>query len=199
MANHILPDKPEFNSAVRLIETEDPVHADIVNPLVRTLLLNEVHLFNRIEAMQKLLDNMATDNTYGGTALSSEATVTDAAAEFAVIRKTSSTAQELQLFTKTVEMRKGSYGFIIRMKVSNNIDANPLVRITISSNGQILEQRTVTSRKFISANKYQALGFNVDVEGPVTVNAVLLKNSANLVLSVDYIMFQPAQPTFSAL
>ena len=41
MANVIIPDAPEFSEILRIIETKDLVHADVVNPLFRTLLCED--------------------------------------------------------------------------------------------------------------------------------------------------------------
>lgn len=65
MANVIIPDAPEFSEILRIIETKDLVHADVVNPLFRTLLLNTVYLNKRVTEMKERIETLATDNTYG--------------------------------------------------------------------------------------------------------------------------------------
>ena len=63
MANFIIPDSPEFSEDLRIIETKDLVHADVVNPLFRTLLLNTVYLNKRVTEMKERIETLATDNT----------------------------------------------------------------------------------------------------------------------------------------
>lgn len=87
MANVVIPDSIEFSEILRIIETKDLVHADVVNPLFKTLLLNTVYLNRHMTEMFERIETLATDNTYGGTELSAEATVTDANAQFAVIKR----------------------------------------------------------------------------------------------------------------
>ena len=91
MANVVIPENPEFNEALRIIETKDLVHADVVNPMFRTLLLNTIYLERRVAKMIERIDTLAIDNTYGGPELSADANIVDASAQFSVIRKTSST------------------------------------------------------------------------------------------------------------
>ena len=98
MANVVIPDSIEFSEILRIIETKDLVHADVINPLFKTLLLNTVYLNRHITEMLERIETLATDNTYGGIELSAEATVTDANAQFTVIKKTSSTASTQILF-----------------------------------------------------------------------------------------------------
>ena len=66
MANVVIPENPEFNEALRIIETKDLVHADVVNPMFRTLLLNTIYLERRVAKMIERIDTLAIDNTYGG-------------------------------------------------------------------------------------------------------------------------------------
>ena len=87
MANVVIPENPEFNEALRIIETKDLVHADVVNPMFRTLLLNTVYLERRVAKMIERIDTLAIDNTYGGPELSADANIVDASAQFSVIRK----------------------------------------------------------------------------------------------------------------
>ena len=193
MANVIIPDAPEFSEILRIIETKDLVHADVVNPLFRTLLLNTVYLKERIETL-------ATDNTYGGTDLSAEATVTDGSAQFNVIRKTSSTASAQTLFSKSVEgLRKGLYSLLIRLKASSITDGNGLIELKVTSGGTVLETRTITSQMFEKSNTFQTFGLNIDLLDTATITATLLKNSANIAVSVDYVMLQPAQTAITSL
>ena len=110
MANVVIPENPEFNEALRIIETKDLVHADVVNPMFRTLLLNTIYLERRVAKMIERIDTLAIDNTYGGPELSADANIVDASAQFSVIRKTSSTASVQTLFQKAIDsLRKGLY------------------------------------------------------------------------------------------
>lgn len=112
MANVVIPENPEFNEALRIIETKDLVHADVVNPMFRTLLLNTIYLERRVAKMIERIDTLAIDNTYGGPELSADANIVDASAQFSVIRKTSSTASVQTLFQKAIDsLRKGLYMF----------------------------------------------------------------------------------------
>ena len=42
-------------------------------------------------------------------------------------------------------------------------------------------------------------GLNVELNDTVTITARLLKNSANITVSVDYVMLQPAQTAITSL
>ena len=61
MANIVIPDNPSYSEVVPIIETTDPVHADIVNPVFKRLLINEAYLNRRIMELQKLIDKAASD------------------------------------------------------------------------------------------------------------------------------------------
>lgn len=200
MANVIIPDAPEFSEVLRIIETKDLVHADVVNPLFRTLLLNTVYLNKQVTEMKERIETLATDNTYGGTDLSAEATVTDGCAQFNVIRKTSSTASAQTLFSKSVEgLRKGLYSLLIRLKASSITDGNGLIELKATSGGTVIETRTITSQMFEKSNTFQTFGLNIDLLDTATITATLLKNSANIAVSVDYVMLQPAQTAITSL
>lgn len=200
MANVIIPDAPEFSEVLRIIETKDLVHADVVNPLFRTLLLNTVYLNKQVTEMKERIETLATDNTYGGTDLSAEATVTDGSAQFNVIRKTSSTASTQTLFSKSVEgLRKGLYSLLIRLKASSITDGKGLIELKVTSGGTVLETRTITSQMFEKSNTFQTFGLNIDLLDTATITATLLKNSANIAVSVDYVMLQPAQTAITSL
>ncbi len=200
MANVQVPDNPEYSELLRIIETNDLVHADIINPPLKTLLLNTAYLYRRYQELLESINKMATDNTYGGEDLSAEATVEDSAAQFTVLQKTSSTAQDTNLFSKPINgLRKGLYSLLIRLKASANTDGNGLVKIQVSEGGSVIETRTITAKMFEAANKYQIFGMNVDLSDSATITAVLLMNSANITVSIDYIMLQPAQTAITSL
>ena len=163
MANVVIPDSIEFSEILRIIETKDLVHADVVNPLFKTLLLNTVYLNRHMTEMLERIETLATDNTYGGTELSAEATVTDANAQFAVIKKTSSTASTQILFSKPIEkLRKGLYSLLLRLKVTSITDSNGLIELKVTSGGTVLETRTITAQMFEKAGTFQTFGLNVE-------------------------------------
>ena len=204
MANVVIPENPEFNEALRIIETKDLVHADVVNPMFRTLLLNTIYLERRVAKMIERIDTLAIDNTYGGPELSADANIVDASAQFSVIRKTSSTASVQTLFQKAIDsLRKGLYSLLIRVKVNSNSNNGGLIELNVTSGGAILETRTITAnmfeKNFERAGVYQTFGLNVELNDTVTITARLLKNSANITVSVDYVMLQPAQTAITSL
>lgn len=200
MANVVIPENPEFNEALRIIETKDLVHADVVNPMFRTLLLNTIYLERRVAKMIERIDTLAIDNTYGGPELSADANIVDASAQFSVIRKTSSTASVQTLFQKAIDsLRKGLYSLLIRVKVNSNSNNGGLIELNVTSGGAILETRTITANMFERAGIYQTFGLNVELNDTVTITARLLKNSANITVSVDYVMLQPAQTAITSL
>ena len=196
MANVVIPENPEFNEALRIIETEDLVHANVVNPMFRTLLLNTIYLERRVAKMTERIDTLAIDNTYGGPELSADANIVDASAQFSVIR----TASVQTLFQKAIDgLRKGLYSLLIRVKVSSNSNNGRLIELNVTSGGAILETRTITANMFERAGVYQTFGLNVELNDTVTITARLLKNSANITVSVDYVMLQPAQTAITSL
>lgn len=200
MANIVIPDNPSYSEVVPIIETTDPVHADIVNPVFKRLLINEAYLNRKIMELQKRIDKAASDNIWGGTNLSSAATIGDSAAQYTVIRKTSSAIQEQSLFSVPVSgIRKGLYSLLIRLKASQNTDGNGLVGLKVSSGGVMQKQRTIIAQMFKSANTYQTFGMNVELDDSATISAALLKNSANITISIDYVILQSAQTAITSL
>ena len=177
MANVVIPENPEFNEALRIIETKDLVHADVVNPMFRTLLLNTIYLERRVAKMIERIDTLAIDNTYGGPELSADANIVDASAQFSVIRKTSSTASVQTLFQKAIDsLRKGLYSLLIRVKVNSNSNNGGLIELNVTSGGAILETRIITANMFERAGVYQTFGLNVELNDTVTITARFLKN-----------------------
>ncbi len=61
-----------------------------------------------------------------------------------------------------------------------------------------METRTITANMFESSN-FIMFGLNVELNDTVTITARLLKNSANITVSVDYVMLQPAQTAITSL
>ena len=161
---------------------------------------NVFSAYIRSREMLERIETLATDNTYGGTELSAEATVTDANAQFAVIKKTSSTASTQILFSKPIEkLRKGLYSLLLRLKVTSITDSNGLIELKVTSGGTVLETRTITAQMFEKAGTFQTFGLNVELSDTATITATLLKNSANITVSVDYVMLQPAQTAITSL
>lgn len=195
MANVPIPENPEYSEIMRIIETTDLVHADIINPPLKTLILNTAYLHRRYQEIVDSMEAMAPGYIYGGADLSQEATVIDNSAEFPVLRKVSSTAANTALFSKQINLRKGLYSLLIRLKVSGNTDGNGLVKLQAGS-----EVRTITAKMFEKAGAYQTFGMNVEcATDSLSVSVTLLKNSANITVSVDYIMLQPAQTAITSL
>lgn len=200
MANVVIPDSIEFSEILRIIETKDLVHADVINPLFKTLLLNTVYLNRHMTEMLEKIETLATDNTYGGTDLSADATATDAAAQFKVVQKTSSTVAAQLIFSKSVEgLRKGLYSLLLRLKTTSITDSNALIELKVTSGGNVLETRTMTAQMFEKTGTFQTFGFNVELSDTATITATLLKNSANITVTVDYVMLQPAQTAITSL
>ena len=52
---------------------------------------------------------------------------------------------------------------------------------------------------FEKSNTFQTFGLNIDLLDTATITATLLKNSANIAVSVDYVMLQPAQTAITSL
>ena len=52
---------------------------------------------------------------------------------------------------------------------------------------------------FERAGIFQTFGLNVELNDTVTITAKMLKNSANITVSVDYVMLQPAQTAITSL
>jgi len=65
----------------------------------------------------------------GGTALSSSATITDSAAQYKVISK--STGSTGEIFSKSVTLPKGLYSVMIRMKISAITSTASIFKLTI--------------------------------------------------------------------
>ena len=76
---------------------------------------------------------------------------------------------------------------MIRVKVNSNSNNGGLIELNVTSGGAILETRTITANMFERAGVYQTFGLNVELNDTVTITARLLKNSANITVSVDYV------------
>ena len=57
----------------------------------------------------------------------------------------------------------------------------------------------MAANMFERAGVYQTFGLNVELNDTATITARLLKNSANITVSVDYVMLQPAQTAITSL
>lgn len=51
MANYDVPENPAYSEEIRRIETSDPIHADVVNPMISQLLNNEAYLKNKLDVV----------------------------------------------------------------------------------------------------------------------------------------------------
>ena len=200
MANIVIPDNPSYSEVVPIIETTDPVHADIVNPVFKRLLINEAYLNRKIMELQKLIDKAASDNIWGGTNLSSAATIGDSAAQYTVIRKTSSAIQEQSLFSVPVSgIRKGLYSILVRLKANQNLNGNGLIELKVTSGGTVQKKRTIMARMFGKADTFQTFGMNAEMDDSAVISAILLKNSDNITVSIDYVILQSAQTAITSL
>lgn len=200
MANIVIPDNPSYSEVVPIIETTDPVHADIVNPVFKRLLINEAYLNRKIMELQKLIDKVASDNIWGGVNLSSAATIADSAAQYTVIRKTSSATQEQSLFSVPVSgIRKGLYSILVRLKANQNLNGNGLIELKVTSGGTVQKKRTIMARMFGKADTFQTFGMNAEMDDSAVISAILLKNSDNITVSIDYVILQSAQTAITSL
>ena len=59
MANVPIPENPEYSEIMRIIETTDLVHADIINPPLKTLILNTAYLYRRYQEIVDSMEAMA--------------------------------------------------------------------------------------------------------------------------------------------
>lgn len=200
MANIVIPDNPSYSEVVPIIETTDPVHADIVNPVFKRFLINEAYLNRKIMELQKLIDKAASDNIWGGVNLSSAATIADSAAQYTVIRKTSSATQEQSLFSVPVSgIRKGLYSILVRLKANQNLNGNGLIELKVTSGGTVQKKRTIMARMFGKADTFQTFGMNAEMDDSAVISAILLKNSDNITVSIDYVILQSAQTAITSL
>lgn len=85
------------------------------------------------------------------------------------------------------------------MKVTSITNSNGLIELKVTSGGTVLETRTITAQMFEKAGTFQTFGLNVELSDTATITATLLKNSANITVSVDYVMLQPAQTAITSL
>lgn len=69
MANHIIPEDPQYNNALRKLEETDLAHPDTFNPLYARLLENEEYLYRHGQEIEDTIMNRVTD-TLGALATS---------------------------------------------------------------------------------------------------------------------------------
>lgn len=132
---------------------------------------------------------------YGGTDLSPDATLTDDNAQYKVISKTLDSDSIGSVFSKLIDVPKGLYSVMIRMKV-NNIASNEnaftlSIRNSDSANTGI--SRYIKPNMFNSADTYKTLGVVVEnITGKLNVTLTINRAIGNTKVSVDYIAIAPA-------
>lgn len=127
---------------------------------------------------------------YGGTTLSSSATVTDSAAQYKVISR--STGSTGDIFTKSVTLPKGLYSVMIRMKVSTISSSSNVFKLTIVD-GSTTTTKYIRPSMFKTANGYTTLGTAVEnTSGTLKVTLSISTALANQTTCVDYLAITPA-------
>lgn len=205
MANFIIPDEPAFSDTVRKVETTDPVHADIVNPVFEALLLNSVYLYKRCKNLETELEKAKTGITYGGNELSSDANIEDDKAQYPVIQKTLSNEVQ-ELFHMTRKLPQGIYAIMLRAKVSDNTPTESIISIKAKTNndsGTLIKEVQIKPNMFIENNKFQTVGFLLDFDvnknDELFISASLLAGTSAVTVSIDYILLSPAYTAVSSM
>lgn len=127
---------------------------------------------------------------YGGTTLSSSATVTDSAAQYKVISR--STGSTGDIFTKSVTLPKGLYSVMIRMKVSTISSSSNVFKLTIVD-GSTTTTKYIRPSMFKTANGYTTLGTAVEnTSGTLRVTLSIYNTLSNQTVCVDYLAITPA-------
>jgi hypothetical protein len=127
---------------------------------------------------------------YGGTTLSSSATVTDSAAQYKVISR--STGSTGDIFTKSATLPKGLYSVMIRMKVSTISSSSNVFKLTIVD-GSTTTTKYIRPSMFKTANGYTTLGTAVEnTSGTLRVTLSIYNTLSNQTVCVDYLAITPA-------
>lgn len=143
----------------------------------------------------------------GGNALSSEANVNDEDAEYLALNKNSSSVSDVQLFSKSLSVKIGTYSVMIRMKVSDISKTDSIISVKIrkgSASGELIKEIRISPNMFDSNNKYKILGTIVDF-GEVKkgtkmhIEASILKTTITETVTVDYMLVNPAYTSVSAV
>lgn len=127
---------------------------------------------------------------YGGTTLSSSATVTDSAAQYKVISR--STGSTGDIFTKSVTLPKGLYSVMIRMKVSTISSSSNVFKLTIID-GSTTTTKYIKPNMFKAEDSYTTLGTAVEnTSGTLRVTLSIYNTLSNQTVCVDYLAITPA-------
>lgn len=70
MANFEIPGNPEYTEEIRRFETEDDAHADVFNPVVKSLIENDAFLKKTIESLSPEDIGAAKESIYGDNVVS---------------------------------------------------------------------------------------------------------------------------------
>lgn len=202
MANFILPEEPQYNSEMRMLEPTDPGHADVFNPLFARLLENGEYLSRQI-------GKGLSCKILGGEELSEEAVEADPEAQFPVVKKAQG-VEDVLLFSQDVpELALGAYTVVVRCKCSACTGSQAMLRFSASYiNGEectLLKTVAVTPEMFAQADRYQAFSFLVDYEGlyaeeaRMRLEAALLASDTPRIVCVDYVLVNYAYGAITSL
>ena len=126
---------------------------------------------------------------YGGTTLSSSATVTDSAAQYKVISR--STGSTGDIFTKSVTLPKGLYSVMIRMKVSTISSSSNVFKLTIID-GSTTTTKYIKPNMFKAEDSYTTLGTAVEnTSGTLKITLSVYSALSNQTVCVDYLAIAP--------
>lgn len=126
---------------------------------------------------------------YGGTTLSSSATVTDSAAQYKVISR--STGSTGDIFTKSVTLPKGLYSVMIRMKVSTISSSSNVFKLTIVD-GSTTTTKYIKPNMFKAEDSYTTLGTAVEnTSGTLKITLNVYSALSNQTVCVDYLAIAP--------
>ena len=126
---------------------------------------------------------------YGGTTLSSSATVTDSAAQYKVISR--STGSTGDIFTKSVTLPKGLYSVMIRMKVSTISSSSNVFKLTIID-GSTTTTKYIKPNMFKAEDSYTTLGTAVEnTSGTLKITLNVYSALSNQTVCVDYLAIAP--------
>lgn len=126
---------------------------------------------------------------YGGATLSSSATVTDSAAQYKVISR--STGSTGDIFTKSVTLPKGLYSVMIRMKVSTISSSSNVFKLTIID-GSTTTIKYIKPNMFKAEYSYTTLGTAVEnTSGTLKITLNVYSALSNQTVCVDYLAIAP--------
>lgn len=126
---------------------------------------------------------------YGGTTLSSSTTVTDSAAQYKVISR--STGSTGDIFTKSVTLPKGLYSVMIRMKVSTISSSSNVFKLTIID-GSTTTTKYIKPNMFKAEDSYTTLGTAVEnTSGTLKITLNVYSALSNQTVCVDYLAIAP--------